>query len=103
MDACQGGSHAGGKGGVGVTVAQLRFPQGVAVGGQELHRQGAGRLVAAEQIGRRAGHGGDGALHPAGLVAVALDRGLPVRGHAQLCQRALDADGAGGKVDAPDV
>ena len=42
-------------------------------------------------------------LHPACLVAVALDGRLPVGRHPQLCERALDADRAGGEVDPPDI
>ncbi len=88
---------------VGVAIAQLRLPERIAVRRQELHRERPGRFVETQQLRRRVGDSGVGALHPSGLVAVALDRRLPVRRHPQLRQCALDADRARGKVDPPDI
>ena len=53
--------------------------------------------------GTAAGTIAAGDPHPLDLVAVALDRRLPVRGDLELRQRALDADDAGRQVDAVDV
>jgi hypothetical protein len=84
-------------------VAQLLLPQRVSVRLEETHHQHAERRVLAEQRRRAARHRGVRHLHPARLVAVALDRRPPQRGHAQLRQRTLGAQRAARGVDAPDV
>ncbi len=103
MDARQARRHQRGEVRVGNAIAQLRLPQRVALRRQELHGEMPGGLVESEQSWRGTGDGGVGALHPACLVAIALDRRLPVRGHAQPGESTLDADRSGRKVDAPDV
>ncbi len=103
MDAHECIGDLRGKLRIGIAVAQLRLPQRVAVRRQELHGQRAGRFIDAQQLRRGTRDSGVRALHPARLVAIALDGCLPIRRHTKLRQRALDADRAGGKVDAPDV
>jgi hypothetical protein len=103
VDAHQSLRHLGGKRRVGIAIAQLRLPQRVPIRGQKLHGERSAGFVDTQQPWRRARDGSVGMPHPARLVAVALNRRLPIRRYAQLCQRALDADRAGSEVDPPDV
>ena len=92
----------GGEFRIGVAVAQLGFPERIAVRRQELHRERAGRRITTQQL-RAEPNDRVGATHPACLVAIALHRRLPIGGHAQSGQCAFDADRGRREVDPPDI
>ena len=79
------------------------FQSGWSAGGRKLITSTPSARMLAEHARRAARLRRVGGLHPARLVAVALDRRAPVGGHAQLRQGALRADRTARGVDAPDV